>query len=57
LTLKITGNSVKREDLTAPELANQDAMAKATEIGWGKNYAPRSIKQGRTEALRDQGNS
>jgi hypothetical protein len=21
-------------------------MAKATEIGWGKNYAPRSIKQG-----------
>jgi hypothetical protein len=46
LALKITGNSVKREDLTAPELANQNAMAKTAEIGWGKHYAPRSIKQG-----------
>jgi len=46
LSLKLTGNSVKREDLTAPELANQNAMAKGAEIGWGKHYAPRSIKQG-----------
>ena len=46
LALKTTGNSVKREDLTSPELANQNAMAKAAEIGWCKNYAPGSIKQG-----------
>ena len=37
LSLKLTGNSVKREDLTAPELANQNAMAETAEIGWRKN--------------------
>jgi hypothetical protein len=46
LSLKSTGNSVKREDLTAPKLPNQNAMAEAAEIGWRKNHAPRSIKQG-----------
>ena len=37
LSLKTTGNSVKREDLTAPELANQNAMAETAEIAWRKN--------------------
>jgi hypothetical protein len=46
LSLKTTGNGVKRDDLTASELANQNAVAKAAEIGWRKNQTPRSIKQG-----------
>jgi len=46
LSLKLTGNSVKREDLTAHELANQNAMAEAAEIGRRLSYTPRSIKQG-----------
>jgi len=46
LSLKLTGNSVKCKDLSAPELANQNAMAEAAEIGWRLNYTPRSIKQG-----------
>jgi hypothetical protein len=46
LSLKMTGNSVKREDFTAPKLANQNAMAEAAEIGWRLNQTPRSIKRG-----------
>ena len=33
-------------EIAASELANENAMAKATEIGWRKNQTPRSIKQG-----------
>jgi hypothetical protein len=32
--LKITSNSVKCEDFTAPKLADPNAMAEAAEIGW-----------------------
>ena len=45
-SLKMTRNSVKREDLTAPELANQNAMTETAEITWRLNQTPRSIIQG-----------
>jgi hypothetical protein len=37
---------VPLSEIAASELANENAMAKATEIGWRKNQTPRSIKQG-----------